>query len=139
MATLGPGEIVGEISFIEGTAATASVFAVENSLLLVLSRGKLADHCAAEPAFAARLYRSFARLASRRLRERVGSLGNLLREKTAGAEVAEGPWKKIAGPLEAFKGLMERADDAALKRHRGSRRPCQYSSRCSRTMTFSIV
>lgn len=115
LATLGPGEIVGEISFIEGTPATATVFAVENTLLLALSRAKLGEHCRADPAFAARLYHSFARLVSRRLCQRVGTLGHVQREKTSVAEVHTGAWATIAKPLEAFKTLLEQADEAALK------------------------
>src|SRR5438552_3199797 len=41
LARRGPGELLGEISFLDGKTASATVKAVENSLLLALSRAQL--------------------------------------------------------------------------------------------------
>src|SRR5512140_3701705 len=60
LGTIGPGGIVGEMSFLEGRPASATVQAVENSLILTLPRAILGARLEREPVFAARLYRAFA-------------------------------------------------------------------------------
>ena len=77
IAVLGPGEIIGEMSFLMDCRATASVVALETVLLLALSRQKLRSKLEQDLNFAASLYKSFAIVESRRLNERVGHLGGL--------------------------------------------------------------
>src|SRR5215204_5767273 len=60
LATLGPGQIVGEMSFLENRPATAYVVAVESSQVLVLPREKHDSKLIHDPAFSARLYRALA-------------------------------------------------------------------------------
>jgi CRP-like cAMP-binding protein len=83
LATLGPRELLGEISYIENSPASATVVAIENSLLLVLPRKSLDARMAEDPSFASRLNKSFALISSRRLRERVETLGRLPKGKSA--------------------------------------------------------
>src|SRR5260370_27472609 len=60
IAFRGPGELLGEISFLDGRPASATVKAVENSLLLALPRPMLEGKLAADNAFAARFFRACA-------------------------------------------------------------------------------
>jgi len=115
IANLGPGELLGEISFLEGSPASATVTALENSLLLALSRKILHARMQEDQGFASRLYRSFALVSSRRLRERVGTLGRLLRGKTADATEVGDCWQRIADRITEFKSIMQKADQEALK------------------------
>src|ERR1051326_2873365 len=72
IATRGPGELLGEVSFLDGRPASATVKAIENSLLLALSRPMLEGKLTMDTAFAARFYRACGLMLSQRLRERVG-------------------------------------------------------------------
>jgi extracellular factor (EF) 3-hydroxypalmitic acid methyl ester biosynthesis protein len=115
LAALGPGEIIGEISYVEEIDASATVFVVEESLLLAVERRRLDERCARDQAFAARLYRSFARLAGRRLRQRLGTLGELLRDRPHSDDPLAGWWASLSRPLDALKDLLAEADRAALQ------------------------
>ena len=66
LATVGPGELVGEISFIEEGPASASVTAVETSLLHRLSKASIRAKMQKDPTFAVRIYKAFAFIISSR-------------------------------------------------------------------------
>jgi CRP-like cAMP-binding protein len=65
------GEVVGEMSFIDGRPPSASVTAVTPAVVLAIPRTQIAARLAREPEFAARFYRSIALFLSHRLRDRV--------------------------------------------------------------------
>ncbi len=77
LATLGAGELIGEISFLEGSPATATIVASEESAVLEIDNRALNERIRENTAFAARLYRAFALIAERRLRNRVDHLAFL--------------------------------------------------------------
>lgn len=60
IAVLLPGEIVGEISFVDNRKPTASVGGLEDSLVLALNRTELSGKLARDNGFAARFYRAIA-------------------------------------------------------------------------------
>ncbi len=114
LALLGPGELLGEISFLEDSPATATVTAAENTLLLCLPRARLTAQLDEDPWFAQRLYRAFALISSRRLRERVQGL---VRERQAHAAVEETPGlgSRLGAALFHFKSRLQTADQAAIR------------------------
>ncbi len=66
----GPGEIFGDMSFIEGHPASASVEACDPEVLaIVIGHANIQKFMQADPAFAGRFYQSLAEILSRRLRE----------------------------------------------------------------------
>ena len=115
LAVLGPGEMLGEISFLENCPATATVAAVESSLLLAVPRTALEKKIGCDTAFAARFYRSLALICSRRLRERVTSLAAQLRAKEPGRDTATDRLAQIERIVFGFKEKLEKADAEAIK------------------------
>lgn len=113
LTLLGPGELVGEISFLEHLPATASVVACEDSRVLCVPRSDLEQRVRDNPAFAADLYRGLARVLSRRLRERSAALaenaGNTDGLNTFGA------WRDLVAVMEEFKKLLQLAGAAASR------------------------
>ena len=110
---LGPGEMVGEMSFVEDERPARTVAAVEASTLLVIPHDDLRQRAAADPAFAARLYRALALLLSRRLRHagaaiaaQQGALFDDEGERTT--------WEQVTAGVERFKGVVHDAHQAAL-------------------------
>jgi CRP/FNR family cyclic AMP-dependent transcriptional regulator len=77
LAKLGSGELIGEISFLEGSPASATIVAGEESAVLVIDNQALNERIREDTAFAARMYRAFALVAERRLRNRVDHLAFL--------------------------------------------------------------
>jgi CRP-like cAMP-binding protein len=71
--TIGPGEICGEMSFLEDTAASANVLADENLEAYHLDRSSLQSLFELFPHLGSRFYRSLATNLSRRLRDVIGS------------------------------------------------------------------
>jgi CRP-like cAMP-binding protein len=70
-----PGEIVGEISFVDKHPPSASVSATVNSQVLAISRELLSAKLAKDPAFAMRFYHSVATFLADRLYVTVGRFG----------------------------------------------------------------
>jgi len=75
VAVLFPGEIVGEISFVDSRPPTASVTAMQDSQLLSLRRESLLAKLAKDQGFAARFYRAIATFLADRLYVTVGRYG----------------------------------------------------------------
>ncbi|WP_392535219.1 cyclic nucleotide-binding domain-containing protein [Nostoc sp. C117] len=65
------GEILGEMSFVEATTASATVKAVESSILLALPQEKLAKQLKQNTGFTARFYRAIAVVLVDRIRDRL--------------------------------------------------------------------
>ncbi len=115
LAVLGSGELVGEISFLEDRPATATVTAVESTLLLAVPRTALEEKIQADAAFASRFYRSLALISSSRLRERVNALAAQLSTKELAEEAATERGTRIERFIHAFKRKLEEADGEAIK------------------------
>lgn len=115
IAKLGPGELLGEMSFLEGRPASATVKAVENSLILSLSRQTLEAKLGDDPAFAARFYRACAIVTSRRLRETVGSIALQDQDKAVQTGLLADVWSRLSQPLDAMKKMLALADQEAIR------------------------
>lgn len=75
IAHLGSGEVVGEISFVDTRPPSATVTAVEETLVLSIPRQRLSKKLAEDAEFASRFYRAIALSLSDRLRNTVSLLG----------------------------------------------------------------
>lgn len=75
IARLRCGEVVGEMSFVDTRPPSASVVALEPSLVLAILRTVLAKRLTEDVPFAARFYRALAVFLSDRLRATVSQLG----------------------------------------------------------------
>lgn len=75
IAKLLSGEIVGEISFVDRRPPSASVIAIEDSVLLSIDRGILSHKLAIDGPFAARFYHAIASFLADRLYVTVGRFG----------------------------------------------------------------
>lgn len=117
VAKLGPGEILGEISFVGSCPAAATIKAVENSLLLVLPRHILETKLAQDTAFASRFYRACAVIASRRLRERVSGIGQQFNGGSLRAGTFTDAWTQMSAVVESLKEKLKQADKEALRNH----------------------
>jgi CRP-like cAMP-binding protein len=89
----GPGEIVGETSWLNELPAVATVKSIENSTVLRLSTSILNQKLASDTTFALHFYKALARLQSKRLREAVPLIANLRRR------------------MPTLKGILQRDDD----------------------------
>ena len=112
---VGPGEIIGEISFLENILPSASVVAIESSLLLEIPHALLVERLKAIPSFGAQFYRALAILNSRRVRERVSSLTTSFHAKLDATNLVGQPSRAFISWIECFKSLLLRADGEALK------------------------
>jgi CRP/FNR family cyclic AMP-dependent transcriptional regulator len=74
IAQLRAGEIIGEMSFVDSRPPSASVVALEDSLVLSIPKTSLNERLG-DPWFAARFYRSLAVFLANRLRNTVARLG----------------------------------------------------------------
>lgn len=77
LAALKAGELIGEISFLEGSPASATIVSEEASAVLEIDSRLLNQRVGEDAAFAARIYRLFALTAERRLRNRVDHLASV--------------------------------------------------------------
>lgn len=77
---LGPGAVIGEMSFLESAAASASILAQEPCELDILEGPFVHSLLASVPGLAARFYQSLALMLAQRLRENTAMLPPLLVE-----------------------------------------------------------
>jgi extracellular factor (EF) 3-hydroxypalmitic acid methyl ester biosynthesis protein len=96
---LGPGEIIGEISWLGGKPISATVRALETSSVVALSIATLERRLAEYPAFAARLFRAVATLTAERLRTTTSQIRR--------SELAAGQHASVAGSAEAATALSK--------------------------------
>lgn len=68
VAQLAPGEIIGEMSFVDARPPSATVKAMAPSVVLAIPRAKLQDKMQEDTGFAARFYRALAVFLTHRLR-----------------------------------------------------------------------
>jgi CRP/FNR family transcriptional regulator, cyclic AMP receptor protein len=111
VATLFPGEVLGEISFVDARPPSATVLAVQDSHLLVVPRELLTAKLARDDAFAARFYRGLAVFLADRLRTTTAHLGfgkpesEGLREADA---IDEGSIEEISQGARRFDQMIRR-------------------------------
>lgn len=75
IARLGSGEVVGEMSFVDSRAPSATVKATEDSLLWAIPRLKLTAKLLQDVEFSSHFYQAIAVFLSDRLRETVSRFG----------------------------------------------------------------
>ena len=75
VATLFPGEVIGEISFVDARPPSASVVSAQDSHLLAVAKDVLTRKLARDDGFAARFYRGLAVFLADRLRTTTAHLG----------------------------------------------------------------
>jgi CRP/FNR family transcriptional regulator, cyclic AMP receptor protein len=102
IATLHPGEVIGEMSFVDSRLPSATVKAVATSRVLAISRHDLKAKLASDEGFASRFYYAIARFLASRLYSSVGRLGY-------------GPAGKADDVEEIPEELMESVDMAAAR------------------------
>jgi hypothetical protein len=103
------------MSLLEGKPASATVWAVEDSLLLTLPVGVLRRELDENPHLAARFYCALGRIVSGRLRDSMGRLGQMLRDRGVVEDLASSQWDEASAFIEQFKALVQKADQAALE------------------------
>jgi CRP-like cAMP-binding protein len=68
VAKIGCGEVLGEMSFVDGSPPSATVKAIENSLVLAINQKKLSQKLEEDVLFALRFYQAITKFLSYRLR-----------------------------------------------------------------------
>ncbi|EDY19674.1 cyclic nucleotide-binding protein [Chthoniobacter flavus Ellin428] len=106
IARLGPGQIIGEMSFLEDRPASATVRALEESEVLALPRAVVEAKLEEDMAFSAHLYRGLAVVASRRLRDAVGQIERWLGAEPVAEDATRARWSEIARRTQEFKSRL---------------------------------
>jgi len=75
IASLGAGEVVGEMSFVDAAPPSASVEALEDCVVVELARADLTAKLASDAGFSSRFYKAMALFLADRLRSTVRHLG----------------------------------------------------------------
>ncbi len=74
IARIGSGEIVGELSFLDSRPPTATVEALENSVVMAVPKQRVDGRLRTDTAFSSRFYRALGLLLADRLRDSVSQL-----------------------------------------------------------------
>jgi CRP-like cAMP-binding protein len=77
LTLLGPGEIIGGISFINNSKANVAVTALEDSLILTIPHEKLNERIENDSNLGLRLYKALARMIVNRLRNTKSRIGQM--------------------------------------------------------------
>ena len=103
IARLGPGEIAGEMSFVDARPPSATVKAAEESLIWVIPRNKLAGKLLQDSEFASHFYQAIAAFLSDRLRAALTQLGYA---KAQFSDLEQEVDPKIADNLDLAKARL---------------------------------
>ena len=121
IARLTSGAVVGEMSFADARPPSATVQAVENSLVLSIPRHQLIEKLKKDEGFASRFYRAIAIILSTRLRGTVRYLGYakgpLMNEETGSEDLSPEMLDNVPLAKARFDWLLRRlrsSDYAAL-------------------------
>jgi len=112
IAMLGPGEIIGEMSFIENEPASASVIAIEDIRVLLLPLNKVQQKLSSNAEFSSRFYQALAKFVSHRLRHSVRQFEHLIEDRITAERTNSPHWKKAASFVRQFKDLVSKAETA---------------------------
>lgn len=75
VARVGVGDMIGEMSFVDDSPASASVVAVSAVQVLAIERARISQRMAADTAFAARFYKAIAVFLADRMRNVLARFG----------------------------------------------------------------
>ncbi|HEY9856920.1 MAG TPA: cyclic nucleotide-binding domain-containing protein, partial [Stenomitos sp.] len=117
IATLGAGEIVGEMSMVDDAPPSATVRALGESRVLAIPRPALSRKLSDDQGFAARFYRAMAIFLSDRLRSTTRTLGygesvSLDEHVRADDEIDPALLDKVALAGLRFETMLRRLADA---------------------------
>jgi CRP/FNR family cyclic AMP-dependent transcriptional regulator len=108
IAALLPGEIVGEFSFIDARPSATSVIAVQDSVVLTVSRESVSTKLRGDAGFSSRFYRAIACFLADRLYVTVGRLGYGNMQLSVDVdEVPEDDMDRISMGAERFDRLLK--------------------------------
>src|SRR5262249_396933 len=113
---LGPGEIVGEISFLDKLPVSATVKASEDSRVLELPRHLLSEKLQTDRQFAARFCHGLGVILSRRVRRATQAASRSSVEKRSPAPRVSSAWQSISATLEQFKRAASTGAEATTKK-----------------------
>ncbi len=110
VAALYPGEVLGEISFVDARPPSASVVSAEDSHVFVLSKEVLTKKLDRDDGFAARFYRALAVFLADRLRTTTAHLGyGTWKEEEADAdEIDDSEFDHISLAARRFDDMLRR-------------------------------
>ena len=113
LAKLGPGDMIGELSFIDQNQTSASVIAEEESEVLTIPRQVLEEKLSTDDRFAARFYKVLGHVTAQRLRRTIGQFGNLAQANLPPDEDELPTWRRVETKMHRFKQMISEADKTA--------------------------
>jgi CRP/FNR family cyclic AMP-dependent transcriptional regulator len=111
VATLGAGEVVGEIAFVDSAPPSATVAAMSGAVLLEIEKATLQGKIEDDPGFAARFYKAIAVFLASRLRATThrlgyGKTGDLASERALEDEIDSQVLDRVSNAGERFHRLL---------------------------------
>lgn len=119
IGVLGPGDIFGEISFLNESRASASVITSRASRVYMVRQHRIRQKIKADPAFGSRFYRALAKtMASRFMNtyQQFYRLEQILHEQTG--FTAEPCYSELRQAVDQLKNLLYDAEQSAIQRNR---------------------
>jgi extracellular factor (EF) 3-hydroxypalmitic acid methyl ester biosynthesis protein len=112
---VGPGQVIGEMSFIEQLPASACVKASERCMLVMVSFTKVEEKMAIDPSFQADFNAAILQILSVRLRLLTGKL-NALQYTDQSTSASASRYQSLMQALEGFKTAVFKTREAETKR-----------------------
>ncbi len=113
ISTIGGGEVLGEMSFVDDRPPSATVKAIEDSLVLAIPRKELSEKLQKDVLFALRFYRAITKFLSTRLRGAVNWLSDdkdVLNSQVSSQETLD-PTDDMALASVRFEKLVKRLSE----------------------------
>ena len=109
----GPGAVIGEMSFINDGKTSASVKALQRTIVLSVGREKILEKINSDTVFASEFYRSIAKVLSDKLQ--ATTRGAVQTPSTIESFSGNSVWSQVERDVSECKTLLENADKEIIK------------------------
>lgn len=113
VASLGPGELAGELAFLDNGTPTAFLVAREETRALVIEAEPLRREMESNPVLGADVFRGIAQILSSRFRRLMSELNSAHKDRDTDA--VSRLWEQIRPVIDTFQDLISEADKAAIR------------------------
>jgi len=122
VAVMQPGDVIGEVSFLDRCLASATVTAAEETTVLTLQQNELREKLSEDDTFASHFYYAIANTLSQRLRQSTNRLGKSALDSPLNYNSPSPCWQQLLPTLEHIRIHLQEVESSSGERRKTASR-----------------